>query len=491
MTRSTQKPLKKSLVLVLKYAVGGLLGLTLLWVTLGNALATAMKRDADAQLETFIEDSLAQRTQYNDSALTLAALGADLGVTLLGGTDSEADRQLAASLEPRLSAGSKAEFEGIQDSLGDYLDRQIKTPDNSLEPIPEDLQRYLTSHGAAIAAVRDHLATQPPPTWELPANAITSLRSGTSYTVALPARLGQVDLNRVLLLQVIAAIEAGDLEAVTQGITASSTLANSLEGGLTLIDQLVLVINGRLTDGVLRKTNGIPATILEPWLERDSTAALLRSIELEFFGTYSTIKLLKTGDLEIFEVLGQSPAPSTPHIAYGSLNSQFLGLFNPFVRPYFIFSALDTFQISMDAVQQWQADPPNLCDPNFNGFQVNPAGSAAPWNIFGQIAIPSFLNQPLKAQQHRLELELTQQVLTAKGLAATTGQWPSQLPQPQSQVCPGTSWTYTATPQGSMTLSLSSLSPWLQERLTPSEDGTVGVLPLTFSMDQPPPRTTP
>jgi hypothetical protein len=474
-----------SLLKFAKYGAGGIFALLSFWLTAGNLAATQMKRKPDAQLAAFIADSLAKRPDYNESALRLRELGIGMGLDVASGVDEETEQQITQELRaknPNYAEQSQA-FEAIQEELDQYIQSQLNNPQDGFTAIPETLATFLAQHQTQIREIQNHLATQPAPTWYLPESVITVFESrdmGLIASVALPSFLNQVQLNRVLLLQLIQDNQAGLAAEVNRGAQASWKLAGSSTTGLTLIAELVQVINENLTAGILRKVDQVPLALPENWVSDPTEAGILKSLEYEFLGfQYAGMSGLRLSDLTVFsQVSGADHSP----VRYAGVPEQLFWPADLFFRPYFIFSAINSLEYSIANLNAFRVNPPNICDPNFQveTLETLGGGQIGWWNILGQIATPAFLTQPLKGLQRGLSLELTEQVLKAKASAAQEGAWPQTLPNLKSQICPGTNWEYTVAADGSLTLELGSYSPWLAERLTPDPEGRSNYPPLVF-----------
>jgi hypothetical protein len=309
---------------------------------------------------------------------------------------------------------------------------------------------------------------------------LLSWRSGVAAIaqVALPLRLNHIALNRLLLAQWIWDQQSGQLARTTQDLQASATLAHSLVTGFTLLDRLALLINEDRTLGIALRSNGVSESMFEDWLNYDYRSAVVKSLEDEFLQTYIVMNNLT---LSTLPVLGGDSLPNSP----------LWSILNPLTRPYYIFAALNYYdEFTKKMIQQFNQKVLSPCDPEWDRKEQlwsQEIGKPAWWNLPGAVVYPAFLTQANKAQYHALAIELTRHVLTAKKIAARTGQWPQTLPNLASKTCPGVAWQYEVSSDGVMSLKLPSYAPWLKKRLTPDATGKISGFPLTFQTKQLPP----
>ena len=414
--------MKKKLFKILLWSVAGLGGLLVLGLVGGNLWAAEQEKPIEKELEAFIEQF--PRTETNESALKLQQLSAPLGINLFE-TPTESDEQ--SNSTPTQS--DREALEAIQTELTEYLDKQIAKPNDEIDAPPETLQRYLSSKTDAIAAIRNHVLNQEIPNWE---TDITPIVTG-DITFAVPSFLGLVNLQKILALDILEKQRLGDTKGAAQMLEVSWKLNQSLGSRPELISQLVALIIGKYQLGVMRKLDVFPSQWQQYLVEHDYWASMSRSLQGEWFFQYNFLNNLHRyitdpeAGLEI------------------SLEERFL--ITPLGKIYRRFSAIDTYQtlkqinLGLTGTESEggnksthkEAEPPNICltEP------IEPEISAAWWNSFGHIAIPSFYSQLPKATQYMLDLELTYKILQIKELAKKEGKFPQSIPNLESSVCPG------------------------------------------------------
>jgi len=277
------------------------------------------------------------------------------------------------------------------------------------------------------------------------------------YTFILPSYFNLVDLQKVILLDVLAKHSRGQFKQSEEMLEVSWRLNQSLRNDFYLIGQLVVLIMGRYSTGVSRKLEYLPIDWHQRLSEHDYRTSFSNSLEAEVLGTFNYIKNLHLSSS--IEVWGEQ----------GWLLNSLLNL--PFLQPYYHLSAIDSYNVQKQMLAETKRN--NICLSD----QTQIDQTIAWWNIPGQIFVPSWLNQPRKATHYMLDLELTQKILQVKELAAKTGKWPQSVPNMESEICPGVEWVYQVSPDGTtMSIYLSEQPEWLTERI-----GNNPALPLTYS----------
>ncbi len=399
----------------------GLLGLTaVLW-----GAVQAIARQRQTQTEAIATEFLNQfpKTDLNDSAKELDRLNAALG--------------LAPSVEnsdaPEPSDAAQQAFRSIEEDLKAYLDEQIQKTSGSLDPVPANLSQYLQDHRDELAAIQQHLITAETLTWELDPEAMAD------FSYAYPRFFPLATLNNLFLLQAIRDSQQGNTADMMLAIEASTQINPALFQRPDLLSNLVGLIVTHQQAGVLRHPDAIPATIPERLLALKQQQSMVESLNFEAWMSYGGLKKM-VEDSSSWDLMAEN---FDDHIRV-----------IPFPKLYLTFSNLDTAQ----AMEQTYRHLPgrSICDGGVTELETQLMVQPARWNHLGQIAMPSFLAQWHKGGLRMLELELTQKVLQAKALAAQNGgQWPTELPELTSAVCPDEQWVYEVTPEGTMSLAFS------------------------------------
>ena len=440
----------------LRWFVPSVSVLLAIWMIGGNFLASQQEKEIEQDIQKFVKRF--PDTEPNDSALKLRALVAKLGISGDGATEFPIDAYTMSHPDFSVSESDRTALEEIRKELGDYLDAQISKPNDTVAPIPDQLRQYLIDNAKDIESIRKHILNNEVPVWQ---RDITSILEGDS-TFLLPSYFDfdLVNFQKLILLDVLEKNSRGQVKQAKEMLEVSWRLNQSLRNDYYIISQLVVLIMGRYSTGVIRKLEYLPVEWQQRLLEHDYHQSLLTSLETEFVLGFNFMQNLHLYPPE--EVWWEED------LLLGSL------LKLPILKPYRRFSATDTYNTQMKLFAEYKQQ--NICLSD-SAESATIDTTPAWWNIPGQIIAPNFLNQPRKATHYMLDLELTQKILQVKELAAKTGKWPPQsVPNMESEICPGVEWVYQVSPDGTMSIYLSEQPEWLTERI---EDNSA--LPLTYS----------
>ncbi|MEQ8753900.1 MAG: hypothetical protein RID09_10345 [Coleofasciculus sp. G1-WW12-02] len=440
----------------LRWFVPSVSVLLVIWMIGGNFFAAQQEKEIEQDIEEFVKRF--PDTEPNDSALKLRALMAKLAIHGGGTPEFPIDAYTMSHPDFAVSESDRTAFEEIREELRNYLDAQISKPNDKLAPIPDKLRQYLIDNTEDIEAISKHLLNNEIPLWQ---RDITPIVEG-DYSFPLPSYLNLVNFQNVILLDVLEKNSRGQVKQAAEMLEVSWNLNQSLRNDYYLISQLVVLIMGRYSTGVIRKLEYLPVEWQQRLLEHDYHQSLLTSLETEFVSGFNFMRNLHLYPLE--EVL------MTEDLLLALL------LKFPIFKPYRRLSAIDTYNTQMKLLPEYKQHNICLSDSAASAtLDTNPAW----WNIHGQTIAPAWFNQPRKATQYMLELELTKKILQVKALAAKTGKWPQSVPNMESEICPGVEWVYQVSPDGTMSISLSEQPEWLTERIE-----NQNALPLTYSTQQ-------
>ena len=450
----------RPIVIRLAIAIGGLLALS---IAGGNFFISQQEKNIEGEINALARQFA--KTDFNQTALTLRNLSAQLGIALYSPTDGEIDTAKVVVAEADLQ-----KWDEIAPILNQYLDQQLTNLTNEIAAPPPELQQYLTENVAILNAIRNVVLTQGRPTWW---RDISLLVKG-DWTTPLPSYLGVVNLQRVLALEALQKQRQGQTQVALQTLEVSWQISQSFQDDPYLIGQLVNLIVERHLIGTLRKVDNLPFDWVQRLSQHDYRSALLKSIELEM--TALSFNSLRNLDLShAFEV--QEIGESGPEKARKGWPNPF----NLLAKPYFRLSAIDTYQATKKSIDRLKAQEQDACRSHTDTEEFVP--KVAFWNILGQIAGPNFANPIVKAEQAMLDRELTEKIVLVKTMAAEQGQWPAALPLLDSKACPGVKWVYQIADDDTMSFSLATEPVWAAERLTQNQG-----LPLTYRAHKVPPR---
>jgi hypothetical protein len=278
--------------------------------------------------------------------------------------------------------------------------------------------------------------------------------------MTIQSYLGMANFQKILALDILEKQRLGKNKEAKEMLEVSWKISQSLQKRSSLIAQLVALIIKEFQAGVIRKVDNLSPEWQERLLEHDYRLSVIKTIEVEFFGVYSFI-----GNISDYKYRNYVLTSTEDTVL--KLLSQI-----PLLRPYFRFSAINTYYTSKKSLEKLPTS--NICQPQDPELFPN----AAWWNLMGQISVGSFISQDLKAAKYMLELEFTQKILQVKELAKKQGKWPESVPDLESQFCPDRQYIYQVSEDGTMTISLDQQPEWAKDR----------DLPLTYS-DRTPPQS--
>ena len=439
----------------LRWFVPSVIGLLAIWMIGGNFIASQQEKEIEQDIQEFVKRF--PDTEPNDSALKLRALMAKLGISGGGTPEFPIDAYTISHPDFAVSESKRQAFEEIREELGNYLNTLISKPNDNVDPIPDQLRQYLIDNAEYIEAIRQHILNNEVPQWE---RDITSIVEG-DYTFPLPSYFNLVNLQNVILLDVLEKNSRGQLKQAEEMLEVSWRLNQSLRNEYYLISQLVVLIMGRYSTGVIRKLEYIPVEWQQRLLEHDYHQSVLISLETDFLFEFN---FMRSSHLYLPLVYSTEEVFSPEDLLLALL------IKFPIFKPYRRFSAIDTYNIQIKRLAESKQQ--NICLSD-SAASATIDTTPAWWNIPGQTIVPARFNGHHRATQYMLELELTQKILQVKAIAAKTGKWPPSVPNMESEICPGVEWVYQVSPDGTMSISLSEQPEWLTERREK--------LPLTYS----------
>ncbi|NER29203.1 MAG: hypothetical protein F6J89_16620 [Symploca sp. SIO1C4] len=434
----------------LRWSIPVFVGLLAIWIVGGNFLAAQLEKEIEQEIDKFAQQF--PETGYNNSALKLQALTAKSGMGMSGTPDEfTVDAYISSHPDFRVSVSTTEiqAFRKIMKQLEEYLEAQIATSNDQVDPPPEELQRYLASKADSLEAIRNHVLNNEVPQFPL---HITPVLEGNNEFV-WPNNFSIINLQRLLLLDILEKKRRGQTQAALEMLEVSWKINKSFLNKPTLIYQLVSLFFLKEQIGVIRKLDSVPPKWQQRLLEHNYRQSLLTTIEGEFIFQFRVIQNLNFYSFKNLEEFG--------------FYRWFIFL-GPIAKPYYRLVAVDNFQVAKQALSKKQKQ--NICSSDVAVIY----DTSSWWNIM-DFPILAFINQTSKTDYAMLELELTQKILQIKELAAKEGKWPESVPNLESSICPGEKWIYQVSPDNTMSISFSAQPEWLQERI---ENGG---RPLTYS----------
>jgi hypothetical protein len=288
-------------------------------------------------------------------------------------------------LAPRERARNLA-AKPVTAALSKYLKAQFERGGDAIDAPPPLPAKYLADHEKALDAVRDHLLSGAPISWE------TNLRAG--FDAPIPNLLGHMNLQRILAVRALDKARRND-PAAWDELRASWELNRGLWNRPDLISSLIALASSRMSNAAARKMP-LPAPA---WLNEtyafDYLGAMAASHQAEAWMIRHAMP-------------GRGPMKvRAPWYAHQSAD------------------ALDVLRTYTDAAVRSKA-----CDADGSQF----ATARAAMTQTNNVAVPNLIGAWHRLMRFRAELEATERVLQLRA---------GETPSPQSQ-CSDGAWQVTA-----------------------------------------------
>lgn len=427
-----------------KWAALGIASFWGVWVIGGNVTASFAEKEIQDDINRFAEQF--PKRESNQTTQDLRVLIAKLGIDWYSWRGYEPEVPVAE--------GDRQAFEQISEPLAEYLNSQFsKATVDEIDPLPPEIQAYLTKHQATIEAIQELIRRQGPPVIK---QDITPIIEG-DLAIPLPLLLGMVELQRVLSTDVLDKQRQGQPQSALETLEVTWTLNHALADHPAILPQLVWQINQRIINRTLRSLPQVPSSWQERLSDKNVRQGLITALEGEGVLIFSSIH--NTPSKGFLEFHNANPNPIEEPISRLGLG----WLFAPLLQPYIRWSAIDSYQTFNENLREFEARSINFCESNENDLKIN--RMPAFWNILGQVSIPTSSNLFLRTDQIRLSNELTQKILELRQLAAKSNAWPATIPPLESQVCPGFKWVYQKVDNDTVSLTFTPEPSWYQQDL--------------------------
>lgn len=356
------------------------------------------------------------------AALELAELAARIGI----------DATVDSGPEARPPLDKTTPFGRAIGASFEWVNAQLQDSSDAVGPPPPVVASFLEEHAGELAGIVAAASGGREIAWEI------DVTLGTRSPV--PAWAGLTQLQRVIAAQVLVDLRRQDSAAALAGIEAIWQIARSVSARPEMVSELMAMGQARLAVGLLRKIR----TPAYGWETR-----------------------LREGEFpQRFLTAFQNDAwPAADHPGMAE-NVEMLG------RIY------RRFADGLIARSPCAWTTPDLQE----AWEVAISGETNPDDIEITIDSDAVIRMLLKSYRLLLDSEMTALILDARAerAASREDQWPSGLPNLESQVCPGRSYRYER--NGGMTLAFVGAAPG-------SSDSTL-TLPLAYR-GAPPPTPTP
>ncbi|WP_121969473.1 hypothetical protein [Leptolyngbya sp. BC1307] len=405
-------------------AVLGVFGLP--WVVLFWSGVQARQQQAQMAVEANTFFAQFPTYQRNAAARQFDQMAADLGFI----------PNDPSSLFFRVRPEAERAYQTIEETLSEFLRQQAAKVSGPLDSPPPVLSTYLNAHREAIAAAQSQILESEAPRWEMDFERMSELN------YPFPGFVNVFNLQKLLLLAAIDHSHQGRQDEMLTALEASWRLNQAIAQRPDLVSQMLVSVVSEQQAGVLRHLENVPAIWQTRLTQQSQRPSVIAGLQFDAWLQYqiSQRSLLR---------LIQRPGAMT------DLEKLLATLSYWFSPAYGLeLTAIDTTRTAHRALDQ--LTPLDICaTPLPIAELILSQEKTAWWNSATAIS-PVVVAQRWRAAGDRaLTLELTQKVLQAKQLSQS-GQWPNQLPNLASEVCPEERWIYERTDDNTITLSLSA-----------------------------------
>ena len=364
----------------------------------------------------------------NATARELESLAAELGINLSIRTGGVPIGRIVSSPPPTTQtpqdqAASDA-YQRVRSGLEKYLLDEEQAIGRPVAAPPAEVLAWLTSHATHLAAIRRRLSHGEPPFW---ARQLETLDEGP-----MPNLLGQIGLQKVLVVDALARHVAGDIATAVENLEASWVLNTSLRSEPSTIEQLIAISIARMQLGALRRMDR-PFPVWRGRLDTvDHRGSMLAAMRVEGWNW--------------MHARHPFPVRPDPH-AIGGLQKLWTDWI---LEPMYRRMMSDAGAAWLLAVERVSSIPPCEIDPERAQGELNDALSI--WNR--SWIVDGFGGTLSRVARIEVDNELTWKILDIRAARDRAGQWPEGLPDlTVSAACPSRHWLYSITKdQASLTL---------------------------------------
>lgn len=307
----------------------------------------------------------------------------------------------------------------------------LDTPTDDIPPLPEDLRRYLQVHATQLMALYAQVQRESPQ-WDF------DLEKAAKYTDApVPDFLEHRNWTLVFASDILEKTRQGEPHEALAAFSAAWTINAALRQRPEVMSQRIAMHMDTLLAKVLRKMHDVPPAWQSRLLEHDyhKSQQLAFAVEAWRFAT------LMRGD--VFAQSEKFKRGVMERLSEWSV--AVLG------KPYFRLCGVNSAEALRQGVQALQQQ--DVCSLKRDTPYEVASRALAGWNII-DLGAPDVLKSWAVASKTMLTLEGTQKILYVKERLHVTPE-SRRLPETaplSSVVCPGASWEYHATSDGTFTL---------------------------------------
>jgi hypothetical protein len=322
------------------------------------------------------------------------------------------------------------DHEALWSTVFDYVHGQAKRVQGPLDPLPAEIQHYLSLNDENLIRVETLLLSAPSPRWGF------SLETLTDFEVEQPLFVGVVHLHRLLLLRSFMADKQGNQTGANRALMAAWQLMKAMAERPDSTSQLASTIQANNQLAFLRHLETISPDWQQRITQENYQRMMVESLKFDGWVTYKGLR-----NTFMFSHHAELSHPLT----------------TPLPESYMRLSAVNMSERLNDYYLTLEHQSPCQFDPD--GQEAD----ASWWNHLVLLGIPKSTRQWQRAGETMLATELTTLVLQAKDLAARQGHWPQTLPDLASNACDGTSWHYQVNPDNSLAITFQGPTGWRNE----------------------------
>jgi len=349
----------------------------------------------------------------------------------------------------RLYGGQRKNFVGPFDTLDapTYVVSQSHKPTDDIDEAPAKLQDYLKNHRADLDVLYSLVRRSDMPRWETDIALLSRAPA--------PALFYHRQLQGLIALDILEGTRKGETAAAQVALEASWKINQSLRERPEFLSQMVALSVLDLQTGALRKMEHVP----DIWQKRIGLAAWQES----FWRAMELDAMVNSRDMTDTD----APVRSTSWFD--------LLVKSPFGRPVRRLVGIEIVEASHEALAAIRTN--NFCVLSPHSAVEQLAGSRSTWSLGTQYGYTNYLRAWSALLEAMTRVELTTKILQAKEArnSVATRDWPEQLKEMNSLLCPEAKWVHEITPDGSIKLQCLNLPEWLRKGFPQS-------VPLTYSL---------
>ncbi|WP_310424398.1 hypothetical protein [Chamaesiphon sp. VAR_48_metabat_135_sub] len=426
-------------------AIGSIALTISIYLVAGNMYAADREKPLESAIANYVRQH--PKTAPNQSAIELQALMTKLGLSVENFGDGS-----KAKVRPKES--EVTEWRAIEPTIGKYVDKQLAKNEDSIEPVPSNISKYLRAHQPDLAAIKTHLIDNPLPQWGLDTAWIerSNLQGGDSPLSPLMKYLDLMNTENLLIINILDKQQLPNTD-ISKDLAAIEKIQQSLQVQPSFLGQLVSRIGEKKISRLVRQIDKIPSDWGNNLFDRIRHEQMRSAIEGESMITSRALQ-----DSYLFNQL------------LISLDSplRFIPGFYQLARPQIRLFAVERYAKTQAGLAYWGNQ--NICrtDGKTGIIESRPLFGLADDALFMPTYVTSQYSKVLindlrwelanSVRQVRAELVMGEKV----NLLANKFNW-------RSTICPREQWTAKAT-EGAVTIAFSHPPDWKALDVNKSND---------------------